>query len=49
MQREFICDIANDILKTDKEKVDKEVILDMKEDIAVYFDKEEEEEYTTSQ
>jgi len=49
MQRQFIKNLVKELLKVNKRKVDEEIVLDMIEDIIVYFDNGDEEEYTTSQ
>jgi len=48
MQRQFIKNLVKELLKVNKRKVDEEIVLDMIEDIVVYFDNGDEEEYTTS-
>ena len=48
IQRQFIKNLVKELLKVNKRKVDEEIVLDMIEDIVVYFDNGDKEEYTTS-
>ena len=49
MQREFIRNITVELFKANKGRVDEEIILNMIEDIVVYFDDGKEEKYASSQ
>ena len=48
MQRYFIQNITEELFVANKGRVDAEIILDMIEDIVVYFDDSKEEEYASS-
>ena len=49
MKREFIQNITEELFKVNKGRVDAKIFLDMIEDIVVYFNDSEEEEYASSQ
>ena len=49
MQRKFISDLVQELIKANKGRVEIEIILDMLEDVAVCFDNGNEGECTTNQ